>query len=133
MLDAIFTDSIFLSSSSKKSMELKGTPVLLWILWKCSVLCDQLENISWAIQRRYIKKMCKDFTRAITYQSLLVSFYNALQQFGTVQVPKRSMKRRGKEKKKNAKSSAINCHLESFSVLQLALMSKRYQISDNNW
>ena len=47
--------------------------------------------------------MCKDFTRAIAYQSLLVSFYNALQQFGTVQVPKRGMKRRGKKKKKKRK------------------------------
>ena len=37
MLDAIFTESIFLSSSSKKRMELKGTPVL-WILWKCCLV-----------------------------------------------------------------------------------------------
>lgn len=37
---------MFLFSSSKKSIELKGTPVLVWILWKWSVLCVQLEKIS---------------------------------------------------------------------------------------
>lgn len=39
---------MFIFSSSKKSMELKGTPALEWILWKWSVLCVQLEYIiSW--------------------------------------------------------------------------------------
>jgi hypothetical protein len=41
---------MFLFSSSKKSIELKGTPVLEWIFWKWSVLCVQLEKISCTIR-----------------------------------------------------------------------------------
>lgn len=55
------TASMFLFSSSKKSIELKGTPVFRWILRKWSVLWDQLEKISCIPSNSYLtgpKKAC---------------------------------------------------------------------------
>jgi len=49
----VFTDWMFLSSSSKKSMELKGIPVCVWIIWKWSVLWVQLANISWKVRKNH--------------------------------------------------------------------------------
>lgn len=50
----LLTDLMFLSSSSKKSMSVNGTPVLVCIFWKCSVLWVQLENISLATNKDLI-------------------------------------------------------------------------------